>query len=164
MVSPAVERRASRVQFQGRPSSAADAAHCTAHHGVGFHADPPMMECAIPTGGEVRAPVACRVSRELYVQPWYVMPTTMRPMPDHESSQSWTSRSSNGLLRTSAAASAARRRRPLGVERDGRQARFTGAATISLQNCSKSMGLSKRRRRARRQGAGRGPDRSRSPR
>jgi hypothetical protein len=31
------------------PFTAADAARCTARHGVGSHAEPPTMECAIPT-------------------------------------------------------------------------------------------------------------------
>jgi hypothetical protein len=30
--------------------SVSHAARCTASHGVGSHAEPPTMECAIPTG------------------------------------------------------------------------------------------------------------------
>jgi hypothetical protein len=30
--------------------TAAHAAHCTARHGVGSHAEPPTIECAIPIG------------------------------------------------------------------------------------------------------------------
>jgi hypothetical protein len=50
-----------------RTSRAAHAAHCTARHGVGSHAEPPTMEWGDPDREEVRAPVASRVGRELHI-------------------------------------------------------------------------------------------------
>jgi hypothetical protein len=36
--------------FGGHALSTSHAARCTPRHGVGSHAVPPTMECAIPTG------------------------------------------------------------------------------------------------------------------
>jgi hypothetical protein len=47
--------------------TAADAAICTALHGVGSHADPPTMEWAAPVTKNVARQLAVAVLRELEV-------------------------------------------------------------------------------------------------
>jgi hypothetical protein len=59
-----------------------------------------------PDWEEVHAPISGRVGGELHTPARCVMPAMMRPIPDHESSQSCISRNSGALSGTSTAASA----------------------------------------------------------
>jgi hypothetical protein len=92
------------------------------------------MGCAMPTGKKFARQSRAAQAVSCTSQPWCVMPTTTRLMPDHESSQRWTSRNSSALSRTSTAARAAgpgRRR-----ERASRAIEDGTVTKLTPENCS----------------------------